>query len=80
LRLAKFEYRISKFETNSKSQIQMSKTIANLSPVDSCFEFRTFEFLVCFGFRASDFGFSISPHIAKTLHISILSSGGESDV
>jgi len=62
---AKSEYRISKFETISKSEYQMTKTFPALLQYlfetfedILCFEFGTWVIRICFGFRASSFGFT----------------------
>jgi hypothetical protein len=49
-----------KLETISKFKIRMTKTNADLCFDWVCFEFWSFELRACFGFRASDFGFSTS--------------------
>jgi len=52
--LRKLEYRISKFETNSKFKYQMFKT---LFPPLGDFEFCILVICICFGFGASSFEF-----------------------
>ena len=56
----KFETRNPKFETNSKQEIQNKFNVPNRRDRIQRFGFPHFEFilaLVCFGFRASNFGF-----------------------
>jgi hypothetical protein len=53
----KFESRISKPETNSKSKIRNPKRENDL------FRISSFDLSVCFEFRASDFEFLGKPHL-----------------
>jgi hypothetical protein len=62
IRYLKSDIRNPKSETNSKLKIQMSQTTLNETRRGDwdrcvCFDHSKFEFWICFGFHASDFGF-----------------------
>jgi hypothetical protein len=63
----KFKIINPKLETNSKSKIRMTKRNTDLYFHGFCFEFWSFELRACFGFRASDLGFSTSSQFTEKL-------------